>query len=405
MLVTLSESLIKQHLADATVLAAQELRDTCIRGLCLRIGKIRHTWCIHVAISKKTYRVKLGTWPCITLEEARRRALDWLYRHREQWNEGRLCTASAATTAPAITPQAASVATPASNTPDTCFADALALYCQHKAIKPNTLRSYQDAFRFHLASLNQAAVSSLTSKAVNQLYQQLLTTLKPATANLQIRVLKAIYRFWYAYHGLVAPDVFSTLKTIGNKQQSAIRTRYLTEHDLQALGRQWDKLTDTEQDFLAIGLCTGFRLSELKSLTAQSYDPIRQTLHLPSTKNGKAHTLPVASCLHKRLARLCKTKPSKLLSGHLHNYASIISKKTGIEFSCHDLRRTFATYATKAGVASYIVKAMLNHADHSDVTATHYVHLGTDDLSEAVQTTASKINHWLNIDFMSTDKI
>jgi len=390
MLASLSESLIRQHLADNQNTPAHELRDTCIRGLCLRIGKIRQTWCIHVVIARQAHRVKLGTWPCITLEEARRRALDWLYRHREQWNEGRLCQAPALSCQPDKRPD-----TPASSPAATSFAETLALYSQHKAIKARTLRSYQDAFRFHLSSLSQQPVNSLTGKTVATLYQQLLATLKPATANLQIRVLKAIHRFWYAYHDQVAPDVFQALKTIGKQQPSAVRNRYLTSEDLQALGKQWHKLSEAEQDFLTLALGTGFRLSELKSLTAQSYDPIRQTLHLPHTKNGKPHTLPVASCLRPTLERLCQIKPDRLLSGHLHNYASIISRKTGIIFSCHDLRRTFATHATKLGISSYLVKAMLNHADHADVTAMHYVHLNTEDLRQAVQDTACQINNWL----------
>ena len=391
MLVNLTDRTIKQYIAKwQHDPKPYELRDTTIRGLCLRMGSVSRTWCIHVVISRKAYRVKLGTWPCITAEEARRRALDWLYRHREQWNEGRLCKAPALVTTPASSltdsPTPAPADTPAAVAATSAtFAQVLTLYLQHKTLKPLTQRSYSDALKFHLKDLAQQPVSQLTGSLVSTLYKQLLTTLKPATANLQIRVLRALHRFWFAYNDQSAPDVFSTLKTLGSRQKSAVRTRYLSESDLKTLGQHWHLLTQAEQDFMQIALCTGFRLSELKSLTPQSYDPIRHTLHLPTTKNGKPHTLPVAEWLRPTLERLCNAGNKHLLSGHLHNYASIISRKTSMTFSCHDLRRTFATHATKLGIAAYMVKALLNHTDSADVTATHYVHLHVDDLVSAVQ--------------------
>lgn len=54
MLVSLSEPLIRQHLAGShSNNTPHELRDTSIRGLCLRIGKTRQTWCIHVVIARQ----------------------------------------------------------------------------------------------------------------------------------------------------------------------------------------------------------------------------------------------------------------------------------------------------------------------------------------------------------------
>lgn len=401
MLVNLTDSTIKQYLAKwQHDPKPYELRDTSIRGLCLRVGSISRTWCIHVVISKKAYRVKLGTWPCITAEEARRRALDWLYRHREQWNEGRLCKAPATAEVPANATQSSNLpallAEPAvSTSPSATFTQVLVSYLKHKTLKPLTARSYSDALKFHLKDLASLPAHQLTGSIVSQLYKQLLTTLKPATANLQIRVLRALHRFWFALNNQTAPDVFSALKTLGSRQKSAVRTRYLSESQLKTLGKHWHLLTQAEQDFMLIALCTGFRLSELKALTPASYDSQQQTLHLETTKNGKPHTLPVPPLLQPVLKRLCNEGKHRLLSGHLHNYASIISRKVGISFSCHDLRRTFATHATKLGISSYLVKAILNHSAHADVTATHYVHLNADDLRKAVHDTACQISQWL----------
>ncbi|MCG9026402.1 integrase family protein [Laribacter hongkongensis] len=384
---SLTDKLIQHHVTSRSLKLESrtdqryELRDTTIRGLCLRLGTRSQKWCIHVTIKKRHYRVSLGSWPCITTEEARRRALDWLYRHRERWNNGRLCHAS-----PSADQAPTGLSEPPNSTPPpTTLSDVLALYIQHKALKPVTERSYRDSLKFHLNELADQPVESLNGSQISKLYKKLLSTLKPATANLHIRVLRALYRFWFALNGRTPPDLFSSLTTLGSKRVSGVRTRYLSEDDLRQLGQKWHLLTQSEQDFMLIALCTGFRLSELKSLSAQSYNQAKQTLHLPTTKNGKPHTIPVPKQLQPVLERLLLNNSGRFLSGHIHNYASIISRKIGVEFSCHDLRRTFATHAAKIGISLYMIKSLLNHSQSSDVTKTHYVHLSHQDMTEAIQ--------------------
>ena len=50
-----------------------------------------------------------------------------------------------------------------------------------------------------------------------------------------------------------------------------------------------------------------------------------------------------------------------------------IEKATGIHFTPHDLRRTFATIAESIDVPAYALKRLLNHADGADVTAGYLV--------------------------------
>ena len=393
MLASLTDRFIQHHVTsrphrpESRTDQRYELRDTTIRGLCLRLGARSQKWCLHVTIKRKPYRVALGSWPCITTEEARRRALDWLYRHRESWNNGRLCLAS-----PSADQSPKALSEPLNGTlPATTLSDVLALYIQHKALKPATERSYRDSLKFHLNELANQPVESLSTSQISRLYKKLLATLKPATANLHIRVLRALYRFWFALNGQTPPDLFSSLKVLGSKRTSGVRTRYLSEDNLGQLGKKWHLLTQPEQDFMLIALCTGFRLSELKSLSAQSYNQAQQTLHLPTTKNGKPHTIPVPKQLQLVLDRLLLNNPVRFLSGHIHNYASIISKKIGVDFSCHDLRRTFATHAARIGISPYMIKSLLNHSQSSDVTKIHYVHLSYQDLIEAIQKIADHI--------------
>jgi integrase len=47
---------------------------------------------------------------------------------------------------------------------------------------------------------------------------------------------------------------------------------------------------------------------------------------------------------------------------------SRISKAAGIEFTPHDLRRSFATYLDTVGTPYGVIKRLLNHKTKSDVT-------------------------------------
>lgn len=57
---------------------------------------------------------------------------------------------------------------------------------------------------------------------------------------------------------------------------------------------------------------------------------------------------------------------------------------SGIRVTPHDLRRTFASIASKLDISSYKVKALTNHLSGRDVTA-DYVGIEFDDIREAIQ--------------------
>jgi site-specific recombinase XerD len=61
-----------------------------------------------------------------------------------------------------------------------------------------------------------------------------------------------------------------------------------------------------------------------------------------------------------------------------------ISEKSGIPFSAHDLRRTFATLSLKAGMNVLHLQSLLGHT--SLEMTRRYVQMVKDDLSEAHRT-------------------
>lgn len=73
-----------------------------------------------------------------------------------------------------------------------------------------------------------------------------------------------------------------------------------------------------------------------------------------------------------------------------------VTATTGISFSCHDLRRTFATIAESLDLSGYTVKALLNHKQQTGDVTGGYIILNVDRLREPMQRVTDAINDRIN---------
>lgn len=100
--------------------------------------------------------------------------------------------------------------------------------------------------------------------------------------------------------------------------------------------------------------------------------------------NHREHWLPLTDFLTELLtARRAKhTKQSEYVFPGLNGEAffkepksavNVVITKSGIKFSCHDLRRTFITIAESLDIPHYALKRLVNQKDGSDVTAGYIV--------------------------------
>ena len=118
----------------------------------------------------------------------------------------------------------------------------------------------------------------------------------------------------------------------------------------------------------------------------------RKVVVFRNTKNRTDHELPLGTALAAMLTERKKVAgPEFVFSDAAGNmplelrgaYARI-EKATGIYVTAHDLRRTFATVASKLDISAYKLKRLTNHVSGGDVTA-GYVQVTTDDLRGAMQ--------------------
>lgn len=118
------------------------------------------------------------------------------------------------------------------------------------------------------------------------------------------------------------------------------------------------------------------------------------TITFEHTKNYKEHILPMGEYLRDFLLKLKEKSDSiyvfsaKNKSGHVENQRKTvqhIAKISGIKFSLHDIRRTFASIANNhiAGITNFTLKKLLNHSE-DDVTA-GYIQFETETLRKPMQ--------------------
>ena len=67
-----------------------------------------------------------------------------------------------------------------------------------------------------------------------------------------------------------------------------------------------------------------------------------------------------------------------------------VSEASGVDFSLHDLRRTFITVAESLDIPAYALKRLLNHRTDGDVTG-GYIVMSADRLRAPVERVAAKI--------------
>lgn len=171
---------------------------------------------------------------------------------------------------------------------------------------------------------------------------------------------------------------------------------------VEAVNTGLDDLTHGSEmrDALLFLLLTGARISELLGSVKDGYPALRWSsvdfrqgkVTFPDTKNRLDHELPLPvqlkALLQDRVARAGPEfvfsdkkgrMPADLRPG-LRRMASL----TGIDITAHDLRRTFASVASKLDISTFKVKRLTNHISGNDVTA-DYVDVEFDDLREAMQ--------------------
>lgn len=255
-------------------------------------------------------------------------------------------------------------------------------YVSLRILRPSTRSGYDRVVLKYCAEWLDRDFPSITDDEIIRKYIFLRDHSGPGQAAQAMRVIKAINSYAHAKYHIPERNIGKILRVAGIVSSPVRKTRFLQKADLPKWHRAVSSMNGSPQertarDILMVGLFTGLRRTEIFTMKWADVDLRNRTLTVRNTKNHKDHTLPLPEILVK-LFRERKQESGK--SGYVFPGKSGVAavrdiddsrlkiiKNSGVEFSLHDLRRTFATVATEIGVPPYLLKKLLNHRS-GDVT-------------------------------------
>jgi integrase len=358
-IVLISESLLRR----STLKDGRILRDRVLCGFCVRLNARKRTFLVATSVSGKQFRMMLGHWPLMTVDEARSQAMEVLRQCRRGEQPSQKVKAMLPT-----------------------LREALVDYCKAKGIKASSRKRYDSLMRTHFCDWLDRSVKDLGTGAFAEHCHAFAQSKGAALVEVGRGIVTALIRYVNAVHGLTIESPFTKLAAVGlMPEKSKPRARVLQIADLPAWKLAVDQLGEKQRDFLCLALYTGLRRNECRELQRQQIDLPGGVLSIPMTKNGKPHSLPITPMMREILERRCLglKADDQLFKGvsaeHVHSMAMRLGSP---RFMLHDLRKLVATVGEKLGLGDAVLRRILNHtAPKTDVLHRHYVMLNEGDVA------------------------
>jgi integrase len=354
--------------------------DKSLPGFYLRISpRGRKTFGVMYRHAGRVRRMTFGTFPPLTLADARERAKDELRK-----------------AAKGEDPAAQKASDRKSETFDALAADYLERYAKR------TKKSWKEDDRIIKNKLNPA-IGNITARLVARAQmRELLEKIAmsaPIEANRTLATARKIFN-WALSQDLVEVNPCHGIPAPGVEHR---RERVLSEEEIKKLWKEFEKERHGVGATFKLRLITAQRGGEVFSIEWKDLDLEGGWWTIPGekSKNGLAHRVPLLSAAVKILEgvrekqKKSKTKkhsawvfPARSGGGHLGTVQKSVEKireRSGIkDFTAHDLRRTAASMMTGMGIPRLTVSKILNHVEPG-VTAVYDRHSYDREKREALE--------------------
>ncbi|MCW8410135.1 integrase family protein [Legionella sp. PATHC035] len=258
-----------------------------------------------------------------------------------------------------------------------------------KTLKSKTINNYTHMIDKAFPTWKNKPMLSFTKDHISKHHEKLGTEHGEAYANLAMRVLRALFNFAAGQYedaqgkSLIMENPVRRLSQTRAWYRVERRQTYIKSHELKA----WYaglKTTQNEvlRDYLLLILLTGLRRQEAATLKWSDVDLTAKSFTLVKTKNSEPHTLPLSDFLYNLLVNRKKSQmndyvfPGAGAAGHIiepRKLMAQVTKVSGVQFTVHDLRRTFITIAESLDIPAYALKRLMNHKMSNDVTAGYII--------------------------------
>lgn len=291
--------------------------------------------------------------------------------------------------------------------------EALEEYLTARPLRQATRAGYRRIIEQHLRDWLEKPLREISRDMVSRRHLAIAAKVKTeegtsgeALANLVFKVFRAIYTLAADADDELPTNPVAALKRrwfMVERRQRSVKLDRLAAFHASVLKLENKVLAD----YIMLLLYTGLRRREAATLTWEHVDFAEKTLTIEKerTKNGRTLVLPMSDLTHgllvarRAIGRDRFIFPSNSRSGHIEDPTDAfaeIETDTGIKVSAHDLRRTFASVADRAGISFLDLKHLLNHIiAKSDVTGGYVIK--ADNLREPAQRVADKMREYCGL--------
>lgn len=386
--------------------------DDAFKGFGIRVTTSAKTYIVESRVNGKTTRVKIGRHGVYTVETARNQALALLKQMSDGVSPNNLRKEQAVK----------------SVTLRVAFDDFKE--SRRGKLRPKTVAVYDSVMRRCFPDWQDLALLSITKDMVEKRHLEISTANGPrgtgrAQAHQAMRTLRAIYNYALVkYEDNNGNPVLTTnpvkrLNDLKLWHKVPRRKSVIRPEQLKAWAKAVYSLDNIiVRDFLLLLLFTGLRRTEASSLEWSDIDFQAKTLKIPAerTKNGHEHQLPLSDFLIQLLSNRVRRIDSPFVfpgngkTGYVQEpkrQKEQVIKASGVQFICHDLRRTFISAAESLDISHYALKRLVNHRDSSDVTEGYIVN-DVERLREPMQRITSYIFEKAGLEELTcsaTDKV
>jgi integrase len=300
-------------------------------------------------------------------------------------------------------------------------------YVASRELSPSTIIGYQSVIKTYLVEYSDKPLLNITEEVVKREHAK-ITLNSAAQADLVMRTLRALFNYAkYEYRGLDNSYLFdqNPVQILSHQRQWNKVGRKNTRISISQL-QEWftgiktvraegDEFCQSVCDLVEFALLTGLRRSELLSLTWAQVNLKDNTYYLDKTKNGDPLELPISSYIRTILdGRFRKKDKFGYVFNAPNEYGVIkepkkvivkIREESGIEFTLHDLRRTFTTTAESLNIGPYMIKRLLNHRTRRDDVTAGYIILTPEELRTPAQSIENKILEQAGVKPVEREKV
>lgn len=352
-------------------------RDDELRGFGVKVFTSgTRSFFLEKRIGGKVKRITIGQFGELTPEQARRQALKLA---------GDIATGGD----PVAEKKRAKLE---AKTLDEAFTDYLEA---RKSLKERTRRDMRASLGEMFSDWLDKPITRITPAMVAKRHKEFGEQRSEARSNLGCRYLRAILNFARAKYkddegrALVAENPVKALSETRAWYRVDRRSTLIKPHEIKPwFGAVLNLPSRDIGDYLVTLFLTGLRRDEALNLKWSEIDLKARTLTVLDPKNRRDHTLPMGDHLFAIMTRRKAAADAREESAkspfvfadcagrRISNFRyaqAAIEKNSGVRFTPHDLRRTFATIADSLDIPAYALKALMNHKNGADVTAGYVV--------------------------------